>query len=151
MKKIVPVFMACLIFCSVGGTTVLAAVPPDNGGIVSPCYLYTNQAYSNLSISGGVASCKSTVYGISGTTTKIVVTQTLQVKDGMSWRRITDWSETFNSWYCSYPNSFSPIAEPTVLKQLQRSTRARPTKLLLFTVRKFRNNLHSMLFCREAW
>ena len=96
-----------------GGTTVLAAVPPDNGGIVSPCYLYTNQAYSNLSISGGVASCKSTVYGISGTTTKIVVTQTLQVKDGMSWRRITDWSETFNSWYCSYPNSYSPIGSGT--------------------------------------
>jgi len=113
MKKIVPIFMACLVFCSVGGATVSAAVPPDNGGIVSPCYLYTNQAYSNLSISGGVASCKSTVYGISGTTTKIVVTQTLQVKDGMSWRRITDWSETFNSWYCSYPNSYSPIGSGT--------------------------------------
>jgi len=67
----------------------------------------------NLTISGGVASCKSTVYGISGTTTKIVVTQTLQVKDGMSWRKITDWSKTFNSWYCSYPNSFSPIGSGT--------------------------------------
>ena len=29
MKKIVPIFMACLVFCSVGGATVSAAVPPD--------------------------------------------------------------------------------------------------------------------------
>lgn len=54
-----------------------AAVPPDNGSVVSPCYLYTDSVNCNLTISGGVASCKSTVYGISGTTTKIVVTQTL--------------------------------------------------------------------------
>lgn len=113
MKKIVPIFTACLVFCSVGGATVSAAVPPDNGSVVSPCYLYTDSVNCNLTISGGVASCKSTVYGISGTTTKIVVTQTLQVKDGMSWRKITDWSKTFNSWYCSYPNSFSPIGSGT--------------------------------------
>lgn len=113
MKKIVTVFMACLIFCSAGGVSASAAVPPDNGGIVSPCYLYTNQAYSNLSISGGVASCKSTVYGISGTTTKIVVTQTLQKKSGNSWIEVTNWSKTFNSWYCSYPNSYSPISSGT--------------------------------------
>lgn len=146
MKKIVPIFMACLVFCSVGGATVSAAVPPDNSGIVSPCYLYTDRASSYLTISGGVASCKSTVYGISGTTTKIVVTQTLQVKDGMSWRRITDWSKTFNSWYCSYPNSYSPIGSgPTVLKQLQRSTSAHLTKRSLFTVRRFCINLQFML------
>lgn len=144
--------MACLIFCSVEGTTASAAVPSDNGSVVSPCYLYTDSVNCNLTISGGVASCKSTVYGILGTTTKIVVTQTLQVKDGMSWHRITDWSETFNSWYCIIlTHTHQLAAEPTALKQLQRSTRARPTKLLLFTVRKFRNNLHSMLFCREAW
>ena len=113
MKKIVTVFMACLIFCSAGGVSASAAVPPDNGGVVSPCYLYTDSVNCNLTISGGVASCKSTVYGISGTTTKIVVTQTLQVKDGMSWRRITDWNKTFNSWYCSYPNSYSPIGSGT--------------------------------------
>lgn len=55
MKKIVPIFMACLVFCSVGGATASAAVPPDNSGIVSPCYLYTDRASSYLTISGGVA------------------------------------------------------------------------------------------------
>ena len=113
MKKLISIFMACLALCSVGGTTASAAVPPDNGSIVSPCYLYTNRAYSNLTIYQGVASCKSTIYGISGVTTKIEVTQILQVKDGLSWRRVTDWSETFNNWYCSYPNSYSPIGSGT--------------------------------------
>ncbi|MCM1530190.1 MAG: hypothetical protein NC093_09380 [Alistipes sp.] len=107
MKKIVSIFMACLVFCSVGGVTASAAVPPDNGGIVSPCYLYTDRASSYLTISGGTASCKSTIYGISGTTTKIVVTQILQKKDGNSWTEVTSWNKTFNNWYCSYPNSHS--------------------------------------------
>ena len=48
MKKIVPIFMACLVFCSVGGATVSAAVPPDNGSVVSPCYLYTDSVNCNL-------------------------------------------------------------------------------------------------------
>ncbi len=113
MRKIVPIIVDCMVLLSMAGVTASAAVPPDNGGYTSPCYLYTNQAYSNLTIYKGVASCKSTIYGISGVTTKIEVTQTLQVKDGLSWRRVTEWSETFNSWYCSYPNSYSPIGSGT--------------------------------------
>ena len=121
MKKIVPIFMACLVFCSVGGATVSAAVPPDNGSVVSPCYLYTDSVNCNLTISGGVASCKSTVYGISGAkllTAGIAVILTHS-------RRLA--------------------AEPTVLKQLQRSTRAHLTKRSLFTVRRFCINLQFML------
>lgn len=113
MKKIISIFMACFALCSVGGATASAAVPPDNSSIVSPCYLYTDRASSYLTISGDKASCKSTIYGISGVTTKIEVTQTLQVKDGLSWRKVTDWSETFDNWYCSYPNSYSPIGSGT--------------------------------------
>ncbi len=146
MKKIVPIFMACLVFCSVGGATVSAAVPPDNGSVVSPCYLYTDSVNCNLTISGGVASCKSTVYGISGTTTKIVVTQTLQVKDGMSWRKITDWSKALTAGIAVIlTHSRRLAAEPTVLKQLQRSTRAHLMKRSLFTVRRFCINLQFML------
>lgn len=107
MKRILSIFMACLVICSAGGITASAAVPPDNGSIVSPCYLYTDKAYSNLTISGGVASCKSTVYGISGTTTRIFVMQTLQKKNGNSWSDVISWGKTFYSWYCSYPNPYS--------------------------------------------
>lgn len=90
-----------------------AAVPPDNGSVVSPCYLYTDSVNCNLTISGGVASCKSTVYGISGTTTKIVVTQTLQGKRRNVMAQNNRLEQNFYSWYCSYPNSFSPIGSGT--------------------------------------
>ncbi len=47
---------------------------------ISVCYLYTDKISGTLSISNKAATCKSTVRGISGTTTKIVITQTLQKK-----------------------------------------------------------------------
>ena len=42
---------------------------------ISVCYLYTDKISGTLSISNKAATCKSTVRGISGTTTKIVITQ----------------------------------------------------------------------------
>lgn len=47
---------------------------------ISVCYLYTDKISGTLSISNKTATCKSTVRGISGTTTKIVITQTLKKK-----------------------------------------------------------------------
>lgn len=47
---------------------------------ISVCYLYTDKISGTLSISNKAATCKSTVRGISGTTAKIVITQTLQKK-----------------------------------------------------------------------
>lgn len=98
---------ACLVMCTAAAVPASAAVPPDNGSIASPCYLYTDSASSSLSIFSSSAICTSNVNGIQGTTTKIEVTQTLQVRDGLSWRRVTDWSETFNTWYCRYSNTYN--------------------------------------------
>lgn len=113
MKKIVSIFMACLVLCSAGGVIASAAVPPDNGGIVSPCYLYTDEVYSTLSIYKGEASCKSTVYGIPGTTTKIVVTKILQKKNGNSWTDVNTWNKTYFTWYCSYPSPYTVTEKGT--------------------------------------
>lgn len=107
MKRVVSIFMACLVLCSAGGVTASAAVKPDNGSIAAPCYLYTNRASTYLTIYQGEASCRSNVYGISGTTTKIVVTQILQKKNGNSWTEVKSWNKTFDTWYCSYPNPYS--------------------------------------------
>lgn len=113
MKRIVSIFMACLVLCSAGGVIASAAVPPDNGGIVSPCYLYTNQVYSNLSINQGAASCRSTVYGIQDTTTMIVVTKILQKKNGNSWTDVNTWNKIFFTWYCSYPSPYTVTEKGT--------------------------------------
>ena len=76
-------------------------------------YSYTNSAYSSLYFSGKTAYCSSSVYGYSGTTTKIVVNQYLQKKSGSSWSNVWSWHYTFNSWYCNYDNSRSSLASGT--------------------------------------
>ncbi|WP_410068679.1 hypothetical protein [Ruminococcus sp.] len=66
-----------------------------------------------MSISNKTATCKSTVRGISGTTTKIVITQTLQKKNGSSWNKYSSWTKTFNSWYAIYSNSKESLSSGT--------------------------------------
>lgn len=107
MKKILSCLLALLICCSIGSISSSAAVIPD-GGIASPCYVYTNSIASTLGISSGEASCRTTIYGISSTTTKIVVTQILEKKDGNSWSEVKKWSDiTYNSWWCNCTNSYT--------------------------------------------
>lgn len=74
--------MLCLSLTAFAETEL--QTPSDDD--ISVCYLYTDKISGTLSISNKAATCKSTVRGISGTTTKIVITQTLQKKNGSSRR-----------------------------------------------------------------
>lgn len=76
-------------------------------------YSYTNSASSGLYFSGKTAYCSSSVYGYSGTTTKIIVSQYLQKKNGSSWDNVWSWHYTFIKWYCDYDNSRSSLASGT--------------------------------------
>ena len=67
---------------------------------ISVCYLYTDKISGTLSISNKAATCKSTVRGISGTTTKIVITQTLQKKNGSSWNKYSSWTKNIQQLVC---------------------------------------------------
>ena len=80
---------------------------------ISVCYLYTDKISGTLSITNKAATCKSTVRGISGTTTKIVITQTLQKKNESSWTKYGSWTKTFNSWYAIYSNSKESLSSGT--------------------------------------
>ena len=70
-------------------------------------YLYTHKCSTNLSISSLNASCTSRLDGYYGTTTKIEVTQTLQVKNGAQWRKCDSWDATYYSYYCTFTNNRS--------------------------------------------
>lgn len=72
-------------------------------------YSYTNSISSGLAISNKIAYCSSSVVGYYGTTTKIIVTQTLQKKAGASWTGTSTWTKTFNSWYANYDNTKSSL------------------------------------------
>lgn len=81
MKKVIStiisvVIMLCLSLTAFAETEL--QTPSDDD--ISVCYLYTDKISGTLSISNKAATCKSTVRGISGTTAKVVITQTLQKK-----------------------------------------------------------------------
>lgn len=105
MKKFLSVLMACLILGSAAAVQASAAAPSDDGSVASPCYEESGKATSKLAIIGKDATCESTVKGESGKTTKIVVTQTLQMRDGNSWRRVTDWTATYYASSCTFSNT----------------------------------------------
>ena len=73
------------------------ALPEDE--IVQPKYSYIKNATTNLAISGGTATCKATIEGYSGTTTKLVIEMTLQKKSGLfSWDDVETWKTSILSY-----------------------------------------------------
>ena len=92
-----------LIITIVSAFTLLCfSVSAEEAGLI---YLYTNRAASYLTISGSTATCKSSLKGYYGTTTKIEVTQTVQVKDGNHCRTLQSWMATCNSYTCDFVNT----------------------------------------------
>ena len=76
-------------------------------------YLYTDYISSDLSISNKTATCASVVRGSPPNATKIVITQTLQKKNGSSWTDVKSWTKTFNSWMAMYNTSKSSLSSGT--------------------------------------
>ena len=68
-------------------------------------FLYTRSCSSSLSISSLSATCTSSLKGYRGTTTKIEVSQTLQVKNGAQWRKCEGWDNTYNYYTCNFVNT----------------------------------------------
>lgn len=71
----------------------------------APFTLYTDSASSTLTISGTTATCTSKATGYVGTTTKIVIQQTLQKKTSSgTWSKVNGWSETDSGYKGSATN-----------------------------------------------
>lgn len=66
---------------------------------MQPRYNYTLSHVEDLLLTGGQASCKSTLTGKNGTTTKIEITMTLQKKALLWWESEGTWSGTYNTYY----------------------------------------------------
>ncbi len=115
MKKGISLLIACAMLMGTAPTvpaeTVSAAGVTDN--VVTPRYLYTDSMSSNLDITSNTATLTSNVTGISGTTTKIVVTQTLQIRDGNQWRKCTSWTKTYYNYRCTFTNKYTVSASGT--------------------------------------
>ena len=94
----------CLLFALLT-VFVLCSFSSDDTPDDNSDYSYTNECFSALNVSGLNGECVSHLLGYYGTTTKIVVKQYLQVRDGNRWRTAKDWTKTYYNYYCDFINN----------------------------------------------
>ena len=111
MKKLLSLILCLILSISCFAFTTNAAVIENE--TVSPMYNYTSAVTSTLSISSKTATCKSTIVGKTGVTTKIVITQRLQKKNDDSWNNVQTWTKTVNAVNATFTNTKSSLATGT--------------------------------------
>ena len=99
-KKVLSLVVAIAMLCSLPLVThaeakMITVDPP----IIQPLHNYTQDYDETISITNGIATCKATLTGISGTTTKVVIKMTLQKKTLLWWSEVETWSTTSNTYY----------------------------------------------------
>lgn len=116
-KKFLAMLMCLVLICGIG---VVASAEggssadeynqtvSENGeNLVQPCYDYTNIITATLANSGGKAVCAGSVMGYNGTTTKIVLTMTLQKKTLLWWSKVQEWTVTVNNYTAAISKTVS--------------------------------------------
>lgn len=111
MKKMVVVFVLMLSMIFSIGISVCAY---GEHNTISPYYLYTYSAESNLNIVGDIAYCKSVIKGGSAVT-QINATQYLEKKNGSKWESVSNgtWSDSINGKSLTLRNSMSNLDNGT--------------------------------------
>lgn len=109
MKKGISMLLACAMLMSMATAVRPELVFADTASNeeVTPYFLYTHSMDTLVDITSNTAACISKVTGYSGTTTKIVVTQTLQIRDGNQWRKCTSWTKTYYNYKCTFTNEYT--------------------------------------------
>ena len=104
LKRILSLVMCLVLTC--GMTIAVSAESSENQ--VQPRYSYTNTIGATLTKSSGKALCVGNVNGYSGTTTKIVLTMTLQKKTLLLfWSTEQEWTTTVNSYKAALSKTVS--------------------------------------------
>ena len=101
-KKVIAVLVSVTLLCTSFLCVSAQTVSSDNAEI-APLLQFTKNTTTILVISGGQASAAASFSGDKGTTTKVVITMTLQKKGflGLWWSDEASWTETFNSYNAS--------------------------------------------------
>lgn len=102
-KKILALVM-CVVMLS--GTGLIANAETTENQ-VQPRYSYTRGISATLANSSGKAVCAGDVNGYNGTTTKIVMTMTLQKKTLLWWSKVQEWTLTENDYMATLVKTVS--------------------------------------------
>ncbi|MEE1003114.1 MAG: hypothetical protein U0L17_05170 [Acutalibacteraceae bacterium] len=113
MKKVLAILLAMVTLLSFSFNVFALSEDENVKEEAGLFYLYTSSVSSNISISSKTATCNSVVTGIIGTTTKIVITQRLQKKNGDSWTNVQSWTKTVSGYTTSFTNKKSSLASGT--------------------------------------
>ena len=113
MKKLLVIFLAVVTLLSCSANALALGETENINDEIDLCYLYTNGVTSLISIKSKKATCTSKVIGLSGITTKIVITQRLQKKNGDSWSNVKSWTKTYNQASAVYVNKKGSLASGT--------------------------------------
>lgn len=101
------------LVCGVATSFFVGTVNISAEGI-SPRWSYVDACRSELTISGSTATCKSKAEGIYGTTTKIDINQTLQIKGFAStWIIVGFWSESYTGYQRTFTNTKNDLSSGT--------------------------------------
>lgn len=110
-KKILALVMCFVMLCGTGlianaeslssADKYTVTVSESGESQVQPRYSYTHGISATLANSGGKAVCAGNVDGYNGTTTKIVLTVTLQKKTLFWWSKVQEWTTTANTYYAT--------------------------------------------------
>lgn len=104
LKKLFSVLM-CLVMLLSCSLTCFALAAEETE--IQPYYTNATSVRTTLSISDGSASCSAKLIGISGTTTKVTITMTLEKKILFWWSEKETWTQTFNSYNGTLSKTYS--------------------------------------------
>lgn len=112
MKKIIAMSLVLVMLLSMTASVCAEPVLPDRieieqGNEIVPCYNYIKSHTQTLTISGSKATCKATLVGYNGTTTKIVFKITLQKKTLLWWNDVDSYTITYHGYTGSPSRSFT--------------------------------------------
>ena len=113
MKKLLVIFLAVVTLLSCSANALALDETENINDEIDLCYLYTNGVTSLISIKSKEATCTSKVIGLSGITTKIVITQRLQKKNVYSWSNVKSRTKTYNQVSAVYVNKKGSLASGT--------------------------------------
>lgn len=98
LKKTIAWMLCTVLICALvpAASAAPRALPEEE--IVQPMYNYVSSHSESVNVSGGTATCKASITGYSGTTTKLVIEMTLQKKAGLfSWDDVETWKTSILS------------------------------------------------------
>ncbi len=105
LKKIISMMLCLVVIMSI------CSISASASDLISINYAYTYSCESNISVSNKTITAKSSVVGFNGTTTKIIIKQTLQKKTSSgTWTSAGTASSTTNGYRATLSKKYTGLS-----------------------------------------